>query len=275
MKKKIAVVGHGLMGRGIILSLATHGIDVVAISRRKDDERLYKYIVHEKEKGRLTDVKYKEVMLHIKVTSYLKQASQCELVIESINENLEMKHALFKQLEEICPTETIFATNTSSIPIASIAVKRVDKMIGMHFMSPVPVMELVEIVKGNGTSNETTEYVCNITRLIDKKPVVVNDFPGFVISRLVAVLVNEAALICMEGVAEKEDIDTIAKMGMNLPIGPLRLADEIGLDTTVDVMNSMLNRMKNEKYRVCPQLQKLKDDGNLGRKSGKGYYTYN
>ncbi|MCI8669663.1 MAG: 3-hydroxyacyl-CoA dehydrogenase family protein [Lachnospiraceae bacterium] len=275
MKRKVAVIGHGLMGRGIILSCATHGIEVVAIKRRVDDERLNEYIAHEKNKGKLTEEEYKEVMSNIHITCEINEVKNCELVIESINENLEMKKQVFTHLIEICPPDTILVSNTSSISIGDIAVDRLDKIAGMHFMSPVPVMKLVEIVKTNKTSDKTIEYVCNIARLINKIPIVVNDFPGFVVSRLVAVLVNEAASICMEGVANKEDIDTIAKLGMNLPIGPLSLADEVGIDIAVNVIDTMYKAFNNERYIVCPQLRKMKDDGNLGRKSGKGYYTYN
>ena len=198
------------------------------------------------------------------------------LVIENINEIVEQKQELLKKLDEICPPDVILASNTSSISIGKLGsvTKRKDKIVGLHYMSPVPVMKLVEVVKSMDTSDETIKFVTEITEKIDKIPIVVKDFPGFVVSRLVAALINEAANIYQEGVANVEEIDTIAKLGMNLPMGPMQLADEIGLDIAVNTMDSLFQSFKDPKYRVCPQIRMLCENGYLGKKTGKGFYTY-
>lgn len=276
MNIRVAVIGYGMMGLGVIHTYASKGIKVIAIKRREEDCRLQKYLKNELEKGKITTQEYEEIINNIEITTDINKAITCQLVIENINEDLELKRELFAQLDKICPKETVLATNTSSIPISQIAsaTNRGDKVVGMHFMSPVPIMKLVEIVKGAETSEEVIRFVYTMIEKIEKIPVVVKDSPGFVASRLLAVLVNEAASIAMEGIADFKDIDLVAKYGLNHPIGPLRLADEVGLDIAVEVLDNMYHSFKNLKYEVCPQLRTLKNSGNLGRKTGKGYYNY-
>ena len=276
-KEKIGVIGHGLMGRGIIHSFAENGFDVIAIKRRENDTRLEDHFQHEIKKGRLASNRYTQIKKHITETTDLSEVSNCKLIIENISENVAEKVALFHKLETLCDSETIFATNTSSIPIGIMAkkTKRPDKVIGLHYMSPVQVMKLVEIVKGLETSKETLNTCIRINKLINKTPIVVKDFPGFVASRLVSTLVNEAAFIYMQGVADVEEIDEIAKLGMSLPIGPLKLADLVGLDTTLYTLDSLFENFKDPKYRANPLLRTMVNSGHLGRKTGKGFYNYN
>ena len=274
--KKVAVIGHGLMGRGIIHSHALHGFKVVAVKRREDDHRLIDYFQRELDKKRLKQEEYDEILSNIEITTDISKVKDCQLVIESIIEDVEIKQALFKELDRICLPETILASNTSSIPIGKIgkATSRPDKIIGLHYMSPVPAMKLVEIVKSMETSEETLKIVTNTTNEISKIPVVVNDFPGFVVSRLVGALINEAIHILMQGVADVEAIDAIAKLGMNLPMGPLQLADEVGLDVGLNTLDSLYHHFKDPKYSACPLMRMMVETGYLGKKNGKGFYSY-
>jgi 3-hydroxybutyryl-CoA dehydrogenase len=274
--KKIGVIGHGLMGRGIIHSYAMHGFEVIAVKRRENDTRLEDHFEHEIKRGRLSNETYENIKKHIVSTTDLTKVSECDLLIENISENVEQKVALFNTLEEICLPQTIFGTNTSSIPIGKLAqkTKRPDKVIGLHYMSPVQVMTLVEIVKGLDTSKETLEFCKKINEEIDKVPVIVKDFPGFVASRLVSTLVNEASFIYMQGVADAEAIDEIARLGMNLPLGPLKLGDLVGLDTALYTLDSLFDNFKDPKYRANPLLRTMVASGHLGRKTGKGFYNY-
>ncbi|MFC5047003.1 3-hydroxyacyl-CoA dehydrogenase family protein [Aquimarina hainanensis] len=276
-KEKIGVIGHGLMGRGIIHSYAENGFEVVAVKRRDNDTRLEDHFRHEIKKGRLEEEQYTTIKKQITSTTDLSAIADCQLIIENISENVAEKVALFDTLENLCPPETIFATNTSSIPIGKMAkkTKRPEKVIGLHYMSPVQVMDLVEIVKGLETSKETLDTCIAINKQINKVPVVVKDFPGFVASRLVSTLVNEASFIYMQGVAEAEAIDEIAKLGMNLPVGPLKLADLVGLDTALYTLDSLFENFKDPKYRANPLLRTMVESGHLGRKTGKGFYDYN
>ncbi len=273
---KIGVIGHGLMGRGIIHSYAENGFEVVAVKRRDNDTRLEDHFQHEMHKGRLAEATYERIQQNIMSTTDLSQITSCDLIIENISENVAQKVALFDQLETMCPPTTIFATNTSSIPIGKMAkkTKRPDKVIGLHYMSPVQVMDLVEIVKGLETSEETLDTCIAINKQINKVPVVVKDFPGFVASRLVSTLVNEASFIYMQGVADAEAIDEIAKLGMNLPVGPLKLADLVGLDTALYTLDSLFENFKDPKYRANPLLRTMVESGHLGRKTGRGFYNY-
>lgn len=276
MSIKVAVIGQGMMGQGIIHTYASKGIKVIAIKRRETDCRLQNYLKNELEKGKFCTQEYEEILSNVEITTDINKVTACDIVIENINEDLELKRKLFAQLDKICPNEMVLATNTSSIPISKIAgaTNRADKVVGLHFMSPVPVMKLVEIVKGGETSEDTIGFVYTMIEMLGKIPVVVRDSPGFVVSRLLAVLVNEAASIAMEGVADAKDIDLVAKFGLNHPIGPLRLADEVGLDIAVEVLDNMYHNFNNLKYDVCPQLRAMRDAGCLGRKTGKGYYNY-
>lgn len=274
--KEVAVVGHGLMGRGVIHTFASHGFKVVAVKRRVNDHRLDSYFQREIQRGRLTQEEYERINENIKVTTDIQEVESSQIIIENIQEDPMAKIKLFEQLDDICPSDTIFSSNTSSIPIGKLGkdTSRPDKFIGFHFMSPVPIMELVEIVRSMETSDETLDKIIQLSKEINKVPVVVKDFPGFASSRLVSTLVNEAAHIYMQGVAEAEDIDTIAKLGMNLPIGPLRLADEVGLDITLNTLDSLYENYKDSKYRACPLIRVMVETGHLGRKSGKGFYSY-
>lgn len=273
---KVAVIGHGMMGQGVIHTYASKGIKVIAIKKRETDCRLQEYFKNELEKGKISIQEYEEILNNVEITTDINKATTCQIIIENINEDLKLKRELFAQLDKICPNETVLATNTSSIPISKIAsaTNRAHKVVGLHFMSPVPVMKLVEIVKGVETSEDTINFVYTMIEMLGKIPVVVSDSPGFVASRLLAVLVNEAASIVMEGVADAKDIDLVAKYGLNHPIGPLRLADEVGLDIAVGVLDNMYHYFGNKKYEVCPQLREMRDAGCLGRKTGNGYYNY-
>lgn len=273
---KIGVIGHGLMGRGIIHLCALHNIEIIAVKRREDDQRLHDYFRREIKKGRLTQGKYKEMMQRIEITTDLSKVSNCQIIIECISEIAEAKKTLFKELDKICSPETILCSNTSSVIIGKLAsvTNRPDRVIGLHYMSPVLVMKLVEVIKTIDTSEETVSIASNFIKKISKVPVVVNDFPGFVSSRLGASLVNEAAYILIQGVADAEAIDTIAKLGLNLPIGPLRLADEVGLDITLNVLDNLYHNYKDSKYSACPLIRVLVESGYLGKKNGKGFYSY-
>ena len=275
--KPVAVIGHGLMGRGVIHSYAENGFKVIAVKRRENDNRLEDHFEHEIKKGRLTKEKYNDIKNNIHSTTDLTKLAECDLIIENISEKVEQKLELFDKLENICPAETIFATNTSSIPIGKLAqkTKRPDRVIGLHYMSPVQVMPLVEIVKGLETSEKTLNTCIEINKEINKEPVVVKDFPGFVASRLVSIIVNEASFIFMQGVADAESIDEIARLGMNLPIGPLKLADLVGLDTALYTLDSLFDNFKDPKYRANPLLRTMVESGHLGKKTGKGFYNYN
>ena len=275
-EETVAVVGHGLMGRGVIHSFAENGFKVIAVKRRKDDTRLEDHFKHEIKKGRLAEDRYHDIKENIHSTTDLTQLSTCQLIIENIHEKVDQKLELFNQLEDICLPDAIFATNTSSIPIGKLAQKtdRPKQVIGLHYMSPVQVMPLVEIVKGLETSEETLNFCIDINKRINKEPVVVKDFPGFVASRLVSTLVNEASFIYMQGVADAESVDKIAQLGMNLPIGPLKLADLVGLDTTLYTLDSLFDNFRDPKYRANPLLRTMVESGHLGRKTGKGFYNY-
>lgn len=273
---KVAVIGHGLMGRGIIHSYASHGFKVIAIKRRKHDERLKEYFQREVEKKRLAKEKYHEILANIHVSTDITEVADCQLVIECISEDQEKKQLLFSKLDSICQSETILASNTSSIAIGKFTkvTNRPDKIVGLHYMSPVPLMELVEIIKTPETSEETLKTVVEITERIRKVPIVINDFPGFISSRLVVSLINEAANILMQGVTDVVSIDMIAKLGLNLPMGPLQLADEIGLDIVSNVMNSMYQSFEDSKYITCPLIKEMVEADHLGKKNGKGFYSY-
>jgi 3-hydroxybutyryl-CoA dehydrogenase len=206
----------------------------------------------------------------------LESAADCDLVIEAAVEKLEIKMDLFKELSRICPPDTILSTNTSSLPITQIAAvtNRPDKVIGMHFMNPVPIMRLVEIIRGLETSNEVYQTVHEASIKMGKEPVEVNDGPGFVSNRVLMPMINEAVFCLYEGVGTPQAIDTVMKLGMNHPMGPLALADLIGLDTCLNIMDVLYVGFKDSKYRPCPLLKKYVDAGRLGRKSGRGFYSY-
>ncbi|HYK71966.1 MAG TPA: 3-hydroxybutyryl-CoA dehydrogenase, partial [Pseudoneobacillus sp.] len=229
------------------------------------------------EKGRMTAEEMGEVLSHLTASTELTDASSVDLVIEAAVENMEIKTKIFAQLDQIAPAHVILASNTSSLPITEIAAatKRPEKVIGMHFMNPVPVMKLVEIIRGLATADEVYQAIEDMTKTLSKVPVEVNDFPGFVSNRILMPMINEAIYTLYEGVASKEAIDEVMKLGMNHPMGPLTLADFIGLDTCLYIMETLHEGFGDDKYRPCPLLRKYVKAGWLGRKSGRGFYQYN
>jgi len=279
--QKVMVVGAGQMGSGIAQVCAMAGYDVFLHDLKEAYvERglatITKNLTRQVEKGKMTEEEKANILQRIAPSGDLQHASAIDLVIEAVVENMEVKTSLFAQLDEIAPPHAILATNTSSLPITEIAAatKRPEKVIGMHFMNPVPVMKLVEIIRGLATAPEVYETIEAMTRKLNKVPVEVNDFPGFISNRILMPMINEATYALYEGVATKEAIDEVMKLGMNHPMGPLTLADFIGLDTCLYIMETLHEGFGDDKYRPCPLLRKYVKAGWLGRKTGKGFYTY-
>jgi len=279
--KKVMVIGAGQMGSGIAQVCAQAGYTVI-LNDLKDEyiERglagIKKNLGRAVEKGRLEASAKDETLSRITTSTSLEDAASVDLVIEAAVENMEVKTDIFRKLDEIAPVHAILATNTSSLPITEIAAatKRPEKVIGMHFMNPVPVMKLVEIIRGLATADEVFQEIEEMTKVLNKVPVEVNDFPGFVANRILMPMINEAIYTLYEGVATKEAIDDVMKLGMNHPMGPLTLADFIGLDTCLYIMETLYEGFGDSKYRPCPLLRKYVKAGWLGKKTGRGFYEY-
>lgn len=279
--EKVMVVGAGQMGSGIAQVCAQGGYQVYLNDIKPEFvERglgvINKNLSRQVEKGRMSDEEKQEIMGRITASTDLEDASQVDLVIEAAVENMDIKAKIFAQLDQIAQAHTILASNTSSLPITEIAVatNRPEKVIGMHFMNPVPVMKLVEVIRGLATADEVYFAIEEMTKTLGKVPVEVNDFPGFVSNRILMPMINEAIYTLFEGVASIEAIDEVMKLGMNHPMGPLTLADFIGLDTCLYIMETLHEGFGDDKYRPCPLLRKYVKAGWLGRKTGRGFYTY-
>ena len=279
--KTFGVIGAGQMGNGITQVAAMSGLNVI-MNDIKDEfvERglatITKILSRNVDKGKMTDDEKNAVLGRIKTSVSLKDMSSADFVIEAAVENEALKFQIFKDIDEICEPGVILATNTSSIPIGRIAAqtRRPEKVIGMHFMNPVPVMKLVEVIPGIATSEETLKVTWELSEKFGKTPAKANDFPGFIANRILLPMINEAVYCLYHNVGTREDIDTVMKLGMNHPMGPLTLADLIGLDTCLAVMETLYDGFKDSKYRPCPLLRKYVEAGWLGRKTEKGFYEY-
>jgi 3-hydroxybutyryl-CoA dehydrogenase len=282
MSEIFGVIGAGTMGNGIAQTAANSGYEVVMCDISEDfvkrgfssiEKSLDRFV----KKEMMTAEQKSDILGRIKTTTNLEDLNDCFIVVEAATENFEIKKQLFQKLDEITGADCILASNTSSISITKIAAttKRPDKVVGMHFMNPVPLMKLVEVIRGIATSDETYQKVKEMSEKMGKTPLDCQDFPGFVANRILLPMINEAIFTLYEGVATKESIDGIMKLGMNHPMGPLTLADFIGLDVCLAILNVMHEGLGDPKYRPCPLLVKMVDAGWLGRKSGRGFYDYN
>jgi 3-hydroxybutyryl-CoA dehydrogenase len=279
--KTFGVIGSGQMGNGIAQVAAASGLTVIMNDVRQEfvDKGLKTIggiLARNVEKGKMTSADKDALLARIRGSVSLADMAAADVVVEAATENQEIKFQIFRELDRICRPEAILATNTSSIPIGRIAAqtRRPDKVIGMHFMNPVPVMKLVEIIPGLATSEETLQLVWELALAFGKTPARANDYPGFIANRILLPMINEAVYCLYHGVGTREDIDTVMKLGMNHPMGPLALADLIGLDTCLAIMETLYEGFKDSKYRPCPLLRKYVEAGWLGRKSGRGFYDY-
>jgi 3-hydroxybutyryl-CoA dehydrogenase len=278
---KVAVIGGGTMGNGIAHVFAQNGHPVTLVEMAQEylDRALAtieKNLGRQVKKEILSADEAKATLGRITPATMLEAAKGAELVVEAVFESFEVKQEIFRKLDAVCPAGTILASNTSSISLTRIGActQRPEQVIGMHFMNPVPMMKLVEVICGQATSRETLDRILEIARGLGKEPVTVQDYPGFISNRVLMPMINEAVYCLMEGVASREDIDTVMKLGMAHPMGPLTLADFIGLDICLDIMEVLYAGFGDSKYRPCPLLRRMVDAGHLGRKSGKGFYDY-
>lgn len=279
--KKFGVIGSGQMGNGIAQVAAASGLEVVMsdIKQQFCDKGIAvitKNLDRMVKKEKLTEDEKNTILGRITTTIDLKDMGSVDYLVEAAVEKEDLKFKIFEDLDEICPSNVILATNTSSIPIGRIAARtsRPDKVIGMHFMNPVPVMKLVEVINGIVTSKETFDVTWKLCEDFGKTPAEASDYPGFIANRILLPMINEAVFCLYQSVGKPEDIDTVMKLGMNHPMGPLALADLIGLDTCLAVMETLYEGFKDSKYRPCPLLRKYVEAGWLGRKTGKGFYDY-
>ena len=278
---KVAVVGAGTMGNGIAQTFATYGanvqlVDVDEVGLKRGLATIESSLARIVKKGTLSEADAQAALARIAPSKELSAIRDAQLVVEAVVEKPEVKAAVFRQLDAQCPAHTILSSNTSSISITRIAAstKRPDRVIGMHFMNPVPLMKLVEVIRGQETSSETTAKVMSAAESLEKVPVEASDYPGFVSNRVLMPMINEAVFCLMEGVSTREGIDTVMKLGMNHPLGPLALADLIGLDVCLDILEVLHEGLGDDKYRPCPLLRRYVAAGRLGKKSGKGFYEY-
>jgi 3-hydroxybutyryl-CoA dehydrogenase len=279
--KSFGVVGAGQMGSGIAQVAAMSGLQVI-MNDIKDEfverglNNITKILTKNVEKAKMTQEEKEGILGRIKICTSLKDLAPVDFVVEAASESESIKFGVFRELDTLCRPEVILASNTSSIPIGRIAVqtKRPEKVIGMHFMNPVPVMKLVEVIRGIATSDETFQTTWDLSIKFGKTPALANDYPGFISNRIIMPMINEAIYTLYHGVGKAEDIDTVMRLGMNHPMGPLALADLIGLDTCLAIMEVLYNGFCDSKYRPCPLLRKYVEAGWLGRKVGRGFYTY-
>lgn len=282
MIKKVSVIGAGTMGNGIAHVFAQNDfevnlVDVIANQLEKALQTIAKNLERQVIKNVITEEQKKQALSNISTFTNIKEGVQdADLVVEAATENIDLKLKIFKELDEAAPGSTILATNTSSISVTKIAsvTKRADKVIGMHFMNPVPVMKLVEIINGFTTDASVTQTIIGLSKQLGKVPCVVNDYPGFIANKILMPMINEAIYSLYEGIAGVEEIDTIMKLGMAHPMGPLQLADFIGLDICLSILNVLYDGFSNQKYAPCPLLVNIVTAGHLGIKSGNGFYTY-
>ena len=279
--KSFGVVGAGQMGGGIAQVAAASGLEVVMNDINEEctargKEAIAKNLERSVSKGKLSADQSAAILARIKTSTSLGDMASVDFVVEAAVEMEDLKFNIFRELDSVCPEHVILSTNTSSIPIGRIAAQtnRPDKIIGMHFMNPVPVMKLVEVIRGLATSEQTFELTWQLCERFGKTPAEANDFPGFIANRILMPMINEAIFCLYQGVGKAEDIDTVMKLGMNHPMGPLALADLIGLDTCLAIMETLYDGFKDSKYRPCPLLRKYVEAGWYGRKSGKGFYDY-
>jgi 3-hydroxybutyryl-CoA dehydrogenase len=279
--KTFGVIGAGQMGNGIAQVAAMSGLDVVMIDINdavveKGLATVDKNLSRSVDKGRMSAEEKSAVLGRIHGSVGLEKMADAHFVVEAATEKESLKFQIFKDLDQTCAPQVILSTNTSSIPIGRIATqtRRPDKVIGMHFMNPVPVMKLVEVIRGIATSEDTFQTTWNLAEKFGKAPAEANDYPGFIANRILMPMINEAIFCLYHGVGKKEDIDTVMKLGMNHPLGPLALADLIGLDTCLAIMETLYSGFSDGKYRPCPLLRKYVEAGWLGRKTGQGFYSY-